>query len=90
MGGVDHAGTAAANEKVLGVVGHTDDFERHDLADIKDLIVMSMHLSATGSTEGSRMVVRPGTLEDTERARMRARQARERIEQTEWRDVTDG
>ena len=24
--------------------------ERHDLADIKDLIVMSMHLSATGST----------------------------------------
>lgn len=64
--------------------------ERHDLADIKDLIVMSMHLSATGSTEGSRMVVRPGTLEDTERARMLARQARERIEQTEWRDVTDG
>lgn len=64
---------------------------RHDAADIKDMLAaLTQMLSSAGTTEGAPRVVRPGTREDTARARARASAARDYIEGTEWREVEGG
>lgn len=56
-------------------------------AQIQDRIYQLMQLIATRTTEGAPRVTRPHDMRERKRAAERAREARRRLEETEWEEV---
>lgn len=64
--------------------------ERSAMADVCDLQLRAERLVATHSTEGAQRITRPADVYERRQALEKAREAKKKMETTEWELVDDG